>query len=600
VFDDTLKQALAIQLEQSPFLNVLSGEKVSATLKLMNQGVHDRLTQDVAREVCVRTSSKAMLAGSIAAIGSHYLIGLKAVNCQTGDTLGSAEEEASNRDDVLKSLGAAGNQLRQKLGESLASVQKFGRPLDQVTTSSLEALKAYSQGVHAQYANESDAAFPYFKRAVQLDPNFARAYASLGTYYSAHSEASLAIENYSKAFELRDRVSERERYYIEATYYAYVTGEQEKSEQTYLQWTQAYPNDDTAHNNLGVVYTTLGEYEKAADQERESNRLAPNVVTYGNLIGVYLALNRLDEARQAFDRAIEEKLDGPGLRLQRYYLAFVQGDSAAMQEQVRWAAGKAGIEDTLLSTQSDTEAYYGQLSKARDTTRRAAESAKRSGAPEAAAIWLANGALREAEFGNGAKARDYISEALALKSGRDVELFSAIAFARSGDTARSQALVDKLSRDFPLDTMYQRYWLPTIQASQELDRGNAQRAIDLLSVNANFDFSGPPQFQTEPIYPAFIRGEAYLKLGDGEKAAQEFRKLLDHRGMVVNFPLGALAQLGLARAYALEARSASGTDAAATLTKARTAYQDLFAMWKDADPDIPVLVAAKSEYAKLK
>jgi len=600
LFDDTLKQALAIQLEQSPFLNVLSGEKVSATLKLMNQGVHDRLTQDVAREVCVRTSSKAMLAGSIAAIGSHYLIGLKAMNCQTGDTLGSAEEEASNRDDVLKALGAAGNQLRQKLGESLASVQKFGRPLDQVTTSSLEALKAYSQGVHAQYANESDAAFPYFKRAVQLDPNFARAYAALGTYYSAHSEASLAIENYSKAFELRDRVSERERYYIEATYYAYVTGEQEKAEQTYLQWTQAYPNDDTAHNNLGVVYSTLGEYEKAAEQARESNRLAPNVVTYGNLIGIYLALNRFDEAKQAFDRAIEEKLDGPGLRLQRYYLAFVQGDSAAMQEQVRWAAGKAGIEDTLLSTQSDTEAYNGQISKARDTTRRAAESAKRSGAPEAAAIWLANGALREAEFGNGAKARDYISEALALKSGRDVELFSAIAFARSGDSARSQALVDKLSRDFPLDTMYQRYWLPTIQASQELDRGNAQRAIDILSVNANFDLYAPPQFQTEPIYPAFIRGEAYLKLGDGDKAAQEFRKLLDQRGMVVNFPLGALAQLGLARAYGLEARSAGGSDGGAGLAKARTAYQDLFAMWKDADPDLPVLVAAKSEYSKLK
>jgi serine/threonine protein kinase/tetratricopeptide (TPR) repeat protein len=600
VFDDTLKQALAIQLEQSPFLNVLSGEKVSATLKLMNQGVHDRLTQDVAREVCVRTNSKAMLAGSIAAIGSHYLVGLKAMNCQTGDTLGSAEEEAPNRDDVLKALGVAGNQLRQKLGESLASVQKFGRPLDQVTTSSLEALKAYSQGVHAQYANESDAAFPYFKRAVQLDPNFARAYASLGTYYSAHSEASLAIENYSKAFELRDRASERERYYIEATYYAYVTGEQDKAEQTYLQWTQAYPNDDTAHNNLGVVYSTLGEYEKAAEQARESNRLAPNVVTYGNLIGIYLALNRFDEAKQAFDRAIEEKLDGPGLRLQRYYLAFVQGDNAAMQEQVRWAAGKAGIEDTLLSTESDTEAYIGQISKARETTRRAAESAKRSGAPEAAAIWLANGALREAEFGNGAKARDYISEALALKNGRDVELFSAIAFARLGDTARSQALVDKLSRDFPLDTMYQRYWLPTIQASQELDRGNAQRAIDILSVNANFDLYAPPQFQTEPIYPAFIRGEAYLKLGDGEKAAQEFRKLLDYRGMVVNFPLGALAQLGLARAYALEARSAGGSDAGAALAKARTAYQDFFATWKDADPDIPVLIAAKSEYAKLK
>jgi Tfp pilus assembly protein PilF len=357
VFDDTLKQALAIQLEQSPFLNVLSGEKVSATLKLMNQNVHDRMTQEVAREVCLRTNSKAMLAGSIGAVGSHYLVGLKAVNCQNGDTLASAEAEAAGRDDVLRALGTAGNQLRQKLGESLASVQKFGRPLDQVTTSSLEALKAYSQGMQAQYFNESDASFPYFKRAVALDPYFARAFASLGTYYSTHNEASLAMENYRKAFELRDRVSDRERYYIEATYFTFVTGEQQKALQTYLDWVQAYPNDDTAHNNLGYVYSTLGQFEKSADETREANRLAPNVVGYGNLVGIYVALNRFDEAKQTFDRAIAEKLDGAGLRLQRYYLAFAQGDNGAMAEQVRAVAGKPGQEDPLISAQSDSEAY---------------------------------------------------------------------------------------------------------------------------------------------------------------------------------------------------------------------------------------------------
>ena len=600
VFDDTLKQALAIQLEQSPFLNVLSGEKVSATLKLMNQNVHDRMTQEVAREVCVRTNGKAMLAGSIGAVGSHYLVGLKAVNCQNGDTLASAEAEAAGRDDVLRALGTAGNQLRQKLGESLASVQKFGRPLDQVTTSSLEALKAYSQGVQAQYFNESDASFPYFKRAVALDPYFARAFAALGTYYSAHNQASLSIENYTKAFELRDRVSDRERYYIEAVYYAYVTGEQEKAKQTYIDWTQAYPNDDTAHNNLGVVYSTLGQFEKAADETREANRLAPNVVGYGNLIGTYLALNRFDEAKQTFDRAIAEKLDGPGLRLQRHYLAFVQGDSAAMAEQVRAVAGKPGEEDTLLAAQADSEAYFGRLAKAREITRRAMDSAKSNNAPETAAIWAVYGAIREAEFGDATRAREISSEATALKGGRDVELLSAVALARAGDSARSQALADKISREYPLDTVLQRYWLPVIQASNELNRGNAQRAADILVPIASYDFYSPPQFQIEPMYPAFVRAEAYLKLGDAPKAAVEFQKLIDHRGMVLNSPIGALARLGVARAYAIEARSVTGAEAASALTKARGAYQDFFGLWKDADPDIPVLVAAKSEYAKLK
>jgi tetratricopeptide (TPR) repeat protein len=600
VFDDTLKEALAIQLEQSPFLNVLSGEKVNATLKLMNQNVRDRMTQEVAREVCLRTNSKAMLAGSIGAVGSHYLVGLKAVNCQNGDTLASAEAEAAGRDDVLRALGTAGNQLRQKLGESLASVQKFGRPLDQVTTSSLEALKAYSQGVQAQYYNESDASFPYFKRAVALDPYFARAFASLGTYYAAHNQASLSIENYTKAFDLRDRVSDRERYYIEAVYYAYVTGEQEKSEQTYIEWTQAYPNDDTAHNNLGVVYSTLGQFEKAADETREANRLAPNVVGYGNLVGTYLALNRFDEAKQAFDRAVAEKLDGPGLRLQRHYLAFVQGDNAAMAEQVRAVAGKPGEEDTLLAAQADSEAYFGRLGKAREITRRAMDSAKSNGAPETAAIWALYAALREAEFGNTARARGISSDAIALKGGRDVELLAGVALARAGDSARSQALADKISREFPLDTVLQRYWLPVIQASSELNRGNAQRAVDVLAPIVSYDFYSPPQFQIEPIYPAFVRGEAYLKPGDGPKASAEFQKLLDHRGMVVNAPIGALAHLGIARAYALEARSEAGAEAASALTKTRSAYQDFFAMWKDADPDIPVLVAARSEYAKLK
>jgi tetratricopeptide (TPR) repeat protein len=348
------------------------------------------------------------------------------------------------------------------------------------------------------------------------------------------------------------------------------------------------------------VYSTLGQFEKAAEETREAIRLAPNLVGYGNLIGSYLALNRFDEARQTFDAAIAGKLDGPGLRLQRYSLAFVQGDNAAIAEQVRAVAGKPGEEDVLISAQSDTDAYFGRLSKARELTRRAMESAKAAGAPETAAIWAVNGALREAEFGNAARAREISSEAIALKAGRDVELLSAVALARAGDAARSQPLADKINREFPLDTLLQRYWLPVIAASNELSRGNGQRAVDILAPAANYDFYAPNQFQVEPIYPAFVRGEAYLKLGDGQKAAAEFQKLLDHHGMVLNFLTAALARLGMARAYALEARSSTDAVAISALVKARAAYQDFFALWKDADPDIPVLAAAKAEYSKLK
>src|SRR5215469_403747 len=340
---------------------------------------------------------------------------------------------------------------------------------------------------------------------------------------------------------------------------------------------------------------------RSASLKKRRKRRARRSVSlpYSNLIGTYLTLNRFDEAKQAFDTAIAAKLDGPGLRLQRYYLAFIQGDNEAMAEQVRLLAGKPGAEDVLLSAQSDTDAYYGRMAKAREMTHRAMESAKAAGAPETAAIWAANAAMREAEVGDTARAREMTNEALALKGGRDVELLSAVALARAGEAAKAQALADKLNRESPLDTLIQHYWLPVIAASNELSRGNAQKAVDILGPATSYDLYSPSQFQVEPIYPSFVRGEAYLKLGDGQKAAAEFQKLLDHRGMVLNFPIAAPARLGLARAYALEARSATGVDAAAALAKARAAYQDFLALWKDADPDVPILKEAKAEYAKL-
>jgi len=592
VFDDTLKQALAIELEQSPYLKVLPDQKVSATLKLMNRRGDERLTQEVAREVCLRTTSKAILSGSIAAVGSRYLIALKATDCETGDGLGSAEGTAENRDSVLKVLGDAGNQLREKLGESLASVTRLNKPLDQATTSSLEALKAFTQGQMAERMNgESPQSVTYKKRAVALDPNFARAYAALGTAYVNLNQSSRAIENYKKAYELRDRVSERERYYIEAQYHGTVTGDVERSFQTYLQWIQTYPDDDIPHANLGNIYQLMGQYEKAAAEAREDLRITPDdSVGFSNLVDCYFALYRLDESKAAFDQAIASKLDGAQLRQMGYYVAFLQGNRAGMAEQLAWATGKAGSEDILLSVQSDTEAYFGRLAKARELSQRAVDSAKRADAKETAAIWEVNSALREAALGNAVQARRDAATALALEPGRDVRLLAALSLAQAGADEDARKLSDKLNQDFPLDTMIQRYWLPTINAVLEFNRDHAQQAVQLLQPASAYELGEPSQFIFGTMYPVYVRGQAYLKARQGQQAAAEFQKFLDHRGITANFPLGALAHLGLARAYALSGDTAH----------ARIAYQDFFGLWKDADPDIPILKEAKTEYDKLK
>jgi serine/threonine protein kinase/tetratricopeptide (TPR) repeat protein len=591
VFDGTLKQALAIQLEQSPLLNVLSDEKVTGTLRLMNRPANERVSQEVAREICLRTNSRALITGSIASVGNHYLIGLKAMNCQTGDTLQSAESEAENRDKVLKALEDAGNRLREKMGESLASVQKFNRPLLQATTSSLEALKAYSDGIKTQLQKEFAEALPYFKRAVELDPNFARAYASLGTAYITASQFQLGIENYKKAYELRDRVSDRERYYIEGQYYGMVTGEMEKSIQTYTQWAQTYPADDIPLNNLGYIYSLIGQLEKSLAETQEGLRMTPNsVIGYGNVMGSYLALNRLDEAKAAFDQAMVLKLDGPGLRLARYQLAFLQNDEPGMQEQVAWFQGKPGLQDQMLTTQSDTEAYRGRLAKARELSAQAVEVARHNDSPESAAVWQASAALHEAEFENPAQTRKSVEQALALNSGQDIRIMAALALARAGDRTQAQKLSDRISQEAPLSTLIQGYWLPTIRAEIELNGGSAQRAIDLLQAASPYDLGSPTPFQIGTLYPMYVRGRAYLKAGQGQQAAAQFQKMIDYRGITVNYPLGALAHLQLGRAYALSGDTA----------KARTSYQDFFALWKDADADLPILKQAKSEYEKLK
>src|SRR2546422_9054228 len=589
VFDGALKQALAVQLGQSPFLNILSDRKIGETLRLMGRRPSDRITQEVARELCVRTGSKAIILGSISNLGGQYVIGVDGVSCNTGDTLAKEQEEAATKQDVLKALGQAAARMRAKLGESLASVQKFDVPVE-ATTASLEALKAYSMGISTQRTKGDAEAIPFFRRALELDPSFAAAYAGLGVVYGNLNQASLAAENLKKAYALRDRVSEREKYRIASIYYTGVTGELDQALQMYEVWARSYPRDAVAVGNQGDLASKLGQYEKALAKTEEAVGLDANVVAnYDNLVLYNLALNRIDDAKKAIEQAQEHKLDGDYLHQEIYYLSFLKGDTAEMERQLAWAAGRPGAEDLLLSFQSDTEGYYGRLTRAQVFSRRAIGSATRAGSKETAAMWQANAALREAEFGNAASAKQGAVEALALSPGRDVKLFAALTFARIGETARAKAIIEDMEKSYPSDTLMKVYWLPALKAAIELHSNNPAQALVLLEAALHYELGLPPQLQVGTMYPVYIRGQAQLMAHNGAAAAAEFQKFLDHRGIVVNFPLGALARLGLARAYALSSDTA----------KARTAYQDFFALWKDADPDIPILQEAKAEYAKL-
>ena len=549
VFDSALKEALAVDLEQSPFLNVLSDRKLSETLKLMERTSDQRVTRDVGSEVCMRTGSKALLVGSIASLGSHYAIGLKAVSCRTGDLLGATQAEAESREKVLQTLGEAAATLRGKLGESLASIQKFDKPLDEATTSSLEALQAYTEGDRLAREKGDTDALPLFKRAVELDPNFARAYASLGIRYNNLGQASLAIENVRRAYELRYRVSEREKYYISCTYFTLVTGELEKAIQQYELWIRDYPRDYVAQTNLAVNYFTMGQFERAAAVTREALRLEPaSILGYNNLGVSYFSMNRLDEAKSTFDEALARKLDGPYLRQSIYYLDFLRKDEPGMQQQVAWAMGKPGAEDILLSSESDTQADHGHLQKSRQLSAQAEESAKHNDSNETAAFWQGNAALREVEFGNAADGLKQAREALALAPGRDVKVEAALALARGGDVAAAQKLVDALNQEFPLDTLMQNYWVPTVRAAIALQRNDSAKAIEILRASIPYELADPPPFSSGTMYPVYLRGQAYLGSGNGALAAAEFQKIIDHPGVIVNFPFIALSHLGVGRA----------------------------------------------------
>jgi tetratricopeptide (TPR) repeat protein len=593
VFDDTMKQALSVSLAQSPFLNILSEEKVRSTQKLMGRPPGGPLPPDLARDLCQRAGSAVVFAGSIASLGSQYVLGLKAMDCRTGDLLAQEQVQAARKEDVLKTLDQASAKLRQKVGESLSTIRKFDTPLEQATTPSLDALKAYSEGRKIGLSGDYAAAIPYMKRAIELDPKFALAYLSLGVMYSNLFEAGASNENIAKAFELRDRASERERFQIESNYHTYVTANIDKARTTYKRWALAYPQDYIPFVNLAFLEASTGDYEQALKDTQEALRLLPDSsVTYGNLVGQYVEVNRLDEAKSVYDEAVTRKAENSALHANMYGVAFLLGNQTEMDRQVAWAAGKAGVEDLILSAESDTEAYYGRTGKANELSRRAMGSAKRNDLKETAVLWQLEAALREAELGNRAEARQQATAALALASNHDSQILGALALARAGASAQAATMANDLAKQYPEDTLVHNYWLPSIRAAIELSQSNADKAIEILRTAAPYE-QGTPTPPTHTVgavfYPIYLRGEAYLKSGQGKEAATEFQKMLDHRNLVVNFITGALAHLGLARAYALQRDT----------VKARAAYKDFFALWKDAEPDIPVLKEAKAEYAKL-
>jgi serine/threonine protein kinase/tetratricopeptide (TPR) repeat protein len=590
VFDDALKQALSVSLQQSPFLSLVSNEQVQETLRYMGRPSNTPMTQDVAREVCQRLQSKAMLTGTISELGSQYVVTLEAVNCSTGASLVRVGADASAKDKVLPALGKAASDLRGKLGESLASIQKFDAPLEQATTSSLEALKAYSMGMRAVGEKGSAAGIPFFKRAIELDPNFAEAYSITAVMYGNIGEFSAASELAHRAYELRDRVTEHERFGISILESSYVTGDLVKDEQIAKLWEQTYPRDIDGYADTGADRSLRGDYQGSLQDFQQGLRLYPtSSIECNGLANSFLALNRFDEAKAVLDQGLAHRITPEALADSYYSLAFLRNDSEAMQKQFALAMGKPGDEDSMLSQQSDTEAYRGRLKQAREYSQRAVESAQRNGTREVAAAWAVNQAFREAEFGNSSIARQEAASALQLAhGGRYVRALSALTLVRAGDTSQAQKIADDLVKTYPEDTILNSYWLPAVLAIKEVNRHNSAKALELLRAALPYEL-GNPYPTVGPLSPVYFRGYALVAAGQAREAAAEFQKILDHRGIVLNSPLGALAHVGLARALV-----ASGNQSAA-----RTAYQDFFALWNDADPGVPILLQAKLEYARL-
>ncbi|MFZ0519467.1 MAG: protein kinase [Candidatus Acidiferrales bacterium] len=587
VFDGALRQGLAAQLAQSPFLHILSDRQMQQTMQYMGQSSTARVTNELARQICQRTQSAAVMEGSIAQIGNTYNLVLNAVNCSTGEPLASSTAEAQDKDHVLAALGQAAEDVRGKLGESLASIQKFNTPINEATTSSLEALKAYSLGMQARANKGEESASPFFQQAITLDPNFAMAFATLGQVETNLGQAAIGAEYTKKAYALRDRASEAERFYIDSHYYENVQGDLQKGNQIYQLWTQTYPRDAIPFNNLGVSCGLMGQWEKALPFVHQANQLDPgDSISYVAVVGTYSGLGRFDEAKATINDALAKKLDVANLHRLAYMIAFVQNDPAAMDRELALLASK-GPENAALALvlTAQTDAYSGHMEKARASIERARAAYEALHQTEPVAHSLSSFAATEAEIGDDAGARRDAAAAFAINSSSLVtRTNAAYAFAAAGDSARAESIAAELAKDYPANTLVNGFDLPAIRAAIEIGRNNPAKAIDLLQVAEQYDLGSGRGMRT-----TYQRARAYLALHKGTEAAAEFQKIVDHPGVVTNSITGALAKLGLARAYALQGDQA----------KARVAYQDFFALWKDADPKIPILQEAKSEYAKL-
>jgi eukaryotic-like serine/threonine-protein kinase len=587
VFDGALRQGLSSQLEQSPFLNLLSDERIAETLVLMAQPREAHLTHELAREVCQRTASAATIEGSISSLGTQYVVGLKAVNCHNGDRLAEEQVTAAGKEQVLKSLGDAATQMRGKLGESLATLQKFDAPPDSVTTSSLEALQAYSLGYQTMSVKGDFAsAIPFFQHATQLDPNFAMAYARLGTNYSNMNEEVRALESTRKAYELRERGSEREKFYITSHYQDYLMRNADAARSIYELWARTYPRDDVPPTNLGVMYANLGQPEKALSAAQEAMKISQDGVSYANVCHDYVLLDRLDEAKAIAQEAQARNIDAPYLYFDIYTIAFLQHDSAGMVRVAERVAKSPEYEDQILALQADTAAYFGQLAKSRELTRGAIESSNSADAKDRSGWEQAIQALHEQFYGDTSAAVQGARAAVNVTNDRDTDGVSAITLALAGESTAANRSAEDLSRRSPEDTWVLSETLPMIRASVFLADKKPSQAIDALLPAARYELGGGRGISLNSVY---LRGLAYLQLKQGSQAAAEFQKILDHPGIVGNNAIASLAHLGLARAYG----------EAGDTAKSRAAYQDFLGIWKDADPDVPVLQQAKAEYARL-
>ena len=588
VFDSTLRQALAVKLVDSPFLNIVPDERMRETLRFMGRSPDERLTAATAREVCQRLSSKATLIGSIAQLDDHYSILLEATNCSTGDSLARSGAEAVGKGGVLKALDTTAAEIRRKLGESLTSIQKNDVPVEQATTTSLEGLKAYSLGEAARNRGDEPASIPYFQNAIDLDPNFAMADAVLGQVYANMGEDALSVEYTQKAFDRRERASERENLYISSHFYGNVLHDLGRTAQIYQLWKRSYPRDVVPVINMGTLYLALGQPEKALAELNDARRLDPdNAFAQSNLLFAYLDLNRLDEAKATFDQAASRGLDATDFHLGRYAIAFLESDTQTMAQEASSAAGKPYAHEMLV-LEAVTAAYTGRLHVAEGLFRQAQDTARTQGPREAAAMGQTFAALIEAEFGRPDRARQMARAALSGPKTTDSEATAALTLARSGDASAAEAIATELGQRFPSNTLLNGLDLPTIRAAAQLARGNATEALGFLQATLPYDFS--KNEHATALYAAYLRGQCYLRAGDGKSAATEFQKILDHRAIVAGFPQGALSLLGLARARAVTGDVAGS----------RRAYQDFLALWKDADPGIPVFQEARAEYARLR